>query len=116
MRTLHLIPEHVVDPRLMHLGDEVHQIRHSYIGQRPAPVRGGLLRVADDGPGLPDDAIRVLTGEGQPKSQRSRRLGLWLVHQLIDDVDGRVAIHTRSEAGTIITITIPARAPEGDKD
>ena len=72
------------------------------------------INVTDGGPGLPDDALSVLTGDGEAKSPQSRRLGLWLVHQLIDDVNGRVAIFTRSDNGTSITITIPPRKPETD--
>lgn len=73
-----------------------------------------ILRVTDGGPGLPDEAFSVLTGEGRAKGPQSRRLGLWLVHQLIDDVAGRIAISTKSDKGTAITITIPAQESETD--
>lgn len=68
------------------------------------------IAVGDSGSGLPDEALSVLTDGGKTTKPQTRRLGLWLVHQLIDDVNGRIAIATRSDHGTLITITIPKRA------
>ncbi|MBV6659008.1 MAG: HAMP domain-containing histidine kinase, partial [Devosiaceae bacterium] len=85
-----------------------------------ASVQGGNLfvQVADGGPGLPDEALQVLIDDNRDVQARSRRLGLWLVHQLIDDVGGRLSIASRSESGTTIAITIPpkasALAPDAD--
>ncbi|MEM6711128.1 MAG: HAMP domain-containing sensor histidine kinase [Pseudomonadota bacterium] len=69
------------------------------------------LTVSDDGPGLPDEALMVITDRdgrnaGQATGQ-TKRLGLWLVHKLIDDVNGRLSIESRTEKGTSITITVP---------
>ncbi len=71
-----------------------------------------VLCVADSGSGLPDEALLVLTDGGNVNKPQTRRLGLWLVHQLIDEVGGRLAISTRPKSGTAITITIPKRADE----
>jgi signal transduction histidine kinase len=72
------------------------------------------ISVADSGVGLPDDALKVLTGVEQPQNPQARRLGLWLVHLLIDDVKGRLSISTQADAGTLITITIPPNQKEGE--
>ena len=70
------------------------------------------ISVSDSGPGMPGEALNVLNGSISTEKPQTRRLGLWLVHQLIDDVNGRLAISTRSQAGTVVTITIPRRSDE----
>jgi signal transduction histidine kinase len=72
------------------------------------------IKVSDSGPGLPGEALNVLTGGTTTEKPQTRRLGLWLVHQLIDDVNGRLAISTRPQSGTVITITIPKRTDEAE--
>lgn len=85
----------------------------SLVGFEATPKEGHLsLQVADSGSGLPDEALHVLTDGASANTPQTRRLGLWLVHHLIDDVEGRLGISTRPGEGTTITITIPARSAE----
>jgi two-component system sensor histidine kinase MprB len=71
----------------------------------------GLLTVADQGPGVPEDAIahvfdrfyradvaRALPGSG---------LGLSIVKQVVDGHGGTIAIHNRRTGGAVVSVTLP---------
>lgn len=68
-----------------------------------------VLVVKDDGPGMPEEALAVVTGARGADVPRNGRLGLWLIHKLLDDVGARLAIETAQGKGTMVTITIPSR-------
>ena len=71
----------------------------------------GLLTVADQGPGIPEDALahvfdrfyRADEARGLPGSG----LGLSIVKQVIDGHGGTVAIHNRPSGGTVVSVTLP---------
>lgn len=74
-------------------------------------VAGGSaldLAVSDDGPGLPDDVLAVITEDHPDALPRGKRLGLWLVARLIDELKGRIAVESREGEGTTVRVTIPA--------
>ena len=71
-----------------------------------------VLRVEDDGPGLPpgDEAgvfgrYRRFGGASRP---HGAGLGLWIVHSIVRRHGGSVAAETRAEGGARFTVRLPA--------
>jgi len=60
-----------------------------------------LLTVADDGVGLPDPLVAEASGNGH--------LGLRLVRERIEDLDGEVRLEGRADGGTVLSALVPLR-------
>jgi len=60
------------------------------------------LSVADEGPGLPDDERRLLTGDVEPTPlDHGSGLGLWLVRWIATAYDGAVTYEERDDGGAV---------------
>jgi two-component system phosphate regulon sensor histidine kinase PhoR len=79
------------------------------------------LTVADDGPGIPElELTRVFERFYRVDKARSRSggdpggtgLGLAIVKHLVELHGGRVTAANRPEGGALVTVTIPAEAPD----
>ncbi|MGW6917819.1 sensor histidine kinase [Kitasatospora sp. NPDC054939] len=85
---------------------------------RPARIHIGLdlgadearLTVADDGRGLPDDAISSNGRVGSPTGSNPGN-GIRGMRERIELLGGRVAIVGRPGAGVTVTVTVPCRIP-----
>jgi signal transduction histidine kinase len=68
-----------------------------------------VLSVEDDGPGMPDEAIAMLTGaDGAPAPiGKGTGLGLWMTNRLIRELAGTVTVHQRPEGGTRVVVAVP---------
>ncbi|WP_336328785.1 PAS domain S-box protein [Halovenus sp. HT40] len=70
------------------------------------------IRVADDGPGIPDIEREVLR-EGEEESLlHGSGIGLWTVHWLVTRVGGTVSIEDNDPTGTVVTVTVPQAEPD----
>jgi K+-sensing histidine kinase KdpD len=67
------------------------------------------VRVIDDGPGIPTEDRRLLTGglEEHPVRHGSQ-LGVWVVNSLVTALDGKVTVEPRSPRGSVVTATFPS--------
>ncbi|MFC4541474.1 histidine kinase N-terminal 7TM domain-containing protein [Halosolutus amylolyticus] len=88
---------------------------------RPAPdvtvtVERGqaetILRVSDDGPGIPDHEREVLETGQETALEHTSGLGLWLVTWLVRVSGGTLDIADRSPRGTIVEIALHAATTE----
>jgi PAS domain S-box-containing protein len=70
------------------------------------------IRMADDGPGIPEDEVRPIEAGEETALQHTSGLGLWFVHWLVDESGGRLTFEENEPRGTVVTITIPAENPE----
>jgi signal transduction histidine kinase len=72
-----------------------------------AGVAGGVLTlvVADDGPGLPAEARRLLIDGREAQVPQAGSLGLWTVARLVRELDA--SVHLAGPPGTHVTIRIP---------
>lgn len=69
-----------------------------------------VLSVSDTGPGLPEDAQRVLASKEVEAAPRSGEgLGLWMVRRMIEESGGRLAVITSSTTGSCIEMHLPYR-------
>ncbi|MFW6003953.1 MAG: sensor histidine kinase [Halanaeroarchaeum sp.] len=69
---------------------------------------GVVVRVADDGPGIPEHEQAVLReGEETPLAHGSG-LGLWLVYWIVTMNGGRLEIRDNEPRGTVVEMTLPA--------
>jgi len=69
------------------------------------------VRVADDGPGVPDDQKQTIFGRGERgMSSDGTGIGLYLVQTLVDQYGGRVWVEDRAERGSA------GSRPEADED
>lgn len=69
-----------------------------------------LLKISDEGDGLPLYAKRFLLEEGAPRSDRS--LGLEIVRRLTDKMKGEIAVRDREGKGSTIELTFRALEDE----
>jgi len=98
--------EHVVENAVEHNDREEPTVR---VTVDPDPVPEAVsVRVADDGPGIPD-AERELLVEGREITQlrHASGLGLWLVNWLVTQAGGDLDIEDNDPRGTVVTIRLP---------
>ena len=73
------------------------------------------MEVTDTGTGIPDTIRDALFTPGKTtKGEGHSGLGLSIVKQLVDDMDGIIACHAGQE-GTTFRILLPAASQEGIK-
>lgn len=65
-----------------------------------------VVRVSDDGPGLPDQERDVLEAGDETPLVHASGLGLWLVHWIVESLDGQLRLLER-ESGTAIEVRLP---------
>ncbi len=78
-------------------------------------VADGTVQVSDAGPGI-DDADKPFVFERFYRSPKARSLpgsglGLSIVKQIVDDLDGEVAVTDRERGGATVAIQLPPIAP-----
>ncbi|WP_276299197.1 sensor histidine kinase [Halorussus lipolyticus] len=67
------------------------------------------IRVADDGPGIPDDEVAVLTGERAiTQLDHGSGFGLWLVKWVAEEYGGELAFEERETGGTVAVLRLDA--------
>jgi signal transduction histidine kinase len=80
---------------------------HAPTADIPPPVPTVVVRVQDNGPGVPPDLVdRIFNPFFTTKAQGSG-LGLAIVRKIIDAHDGRIDISSSPETGTRFTVTLP---------
>ena len=82
----------------------VHGGGHVWVGLE-ADDRTAVLRVEDDGPGMPKDSA-LDTGERAERSG-GHGLGLVIAARIVDVHGGHIAYHDRDGGGTVVEITLP---------
>ncbi len=75
-----------------------------------------VLRVADDGPGIPPAEREPLTQREESQLEHASGLGLWLVRWLVEAAGGTLAFADREPRGTVVTVRLPpAERPESER-
>ncbi len=121
------------DPTSSVLGDRTALLRmiqnlvmnaRQAIGDARGTIRIGIARhgervvitVEDDGCGIPEDVRRRLF---EPffttrRSTSERGLGLTIVHRVVTELGGTIAVDSTVGSGTVFTIDLPATSPPDD--
>ncbi len=69
------------------------------------------VAVADDGPGIPEDELVGIVGDGeQTQLTHGTGFGLWLVRMVVDDYGGDLSYESPADGGSVVTVTLPADA------
>lgn len=67
----------------------------------------GLLRVADDGPGLPTMERLTLEEGRETPLRHGQGLGLWLVNWVVTRAGGELSVGERDGGGTVVEVRLP---------
>jgi signal transduction histidine kinase len=78
------------------------------------------VRVADDGPAIPEPDRRVLVGDEGARLEEAGGLGLWLVNWIVSESGGEVVWEPNEPRGNVVVLRLPSTEPEpsvgGDGD
>ncbi|MFB6161092.1 MAG: sensor histidine kinase [Haloferacaceae archaeon] len=99
--------EHLLDNAVRHNDAEAPRVRVTVDGDD----RVGRVRVADEGPGVPDDEKRRFTAPGETGD---RGLGLYLADRVATQHGGQLRIDDNDPRGTVVTIELPVANAGGD--
>ncbi|MFE0633077.1 ATP-binding protein [Streptomyces sp. NPDC058864] len=112
-----LLPDRVVDPRdlvtvLGNLIDNALDAARSLVEvELRAEGTTVVLRVSDDGPGVPPEAREQIFAEGwttkRSPAHRGRGLGLALVRRLAERYGGMARVTARAGGGAVFTVVLP---------
>lgn len=75
----------------------------------PGPDEGYYdVRVADEGPGIPDTQVDVVTRETeQTQTEHALGLGLWTARWVLQNSGGELAFADTTPRGTVVTLRVP---------
>lgn len=74
----------------------------------------GVLRIEDDGPGIPSEELAVLERDDETQLEHLSGIGLWLVRGIVRDSGGSVRFERRSSGGTVVELSLPLAEDVGD--
>lgn len=69
------------------------------------------IRVADNGPGIPEEFRQTVTADTTPAAANQSGLGLRLVGWFVDHYDGTITFDDNEPRGTEAVVTLPAPSP-----
>jgi signal transduction histidine kinase len=80
------------------------------------PENGGWvrIRVADNGPGIPERSRQIVSSETTPSTASQSGLGLRLVGWFVDHYNGTITFDNNEPRGTEAVVTLPAYSPENE--
>ncbi|UNO43776.1 sensor histidine kinase [Streptomyces sp. MST-110588] len=116
-----LLPDRLVDPHglVTVLGNLIDNALDATAGRRGARVEvevrvagpTAVLRVRDNGPGVPENRREVIFTEGwttkEPPAHGRRGIGLALVRRLAERYGGTAEVGEHPEGGAVFTVTLP---------
>ncbi len=71
------------------------------------------ITVADNGPGIPEPELAILTGgEELDQLYHGTGLDLWLVNWIVERCDGSLAFEENEPRGSVVRITLPRTLPD----
>jgi signal transduction histidine kinase len=70
------------------------------------------LKVADNGPGIPEQEKNVLVQGRETALEHGSGLGLWLVYWVIDKSDGSLQFDANDPRGSVVTMELHREPPE----
>jgi len=65
------------------------------------------IRVADNGPGIPEEERSVVTGQEETPLSHSSGLGLWLVSWVAEASGGELRFEENEPRGSIVAFDLP---------
>jgi signal transduction histidine kinase len=78
----------------------------------PKEAEGILVTVEDDGPGIPDKEIAVLSADEETPLEHSEGIGLWMVTWIVDAADGEITFEDSFLGGTCIRWSSTGQSPQ----
>jgi two-component system OmpR family sensor kinase len=93
------------------------QSGHLSFEARRRPNNGLTITVGDSGPGLPTEALGILTGEcTDAMVGKGKGLGLWMVRRFIDEAGGKIEVGASALGGAEIRLRFPVSMTETEPD
>lgn len=83
------------------------------IGIDPSATEEIIVRVTDNGPGIPAGYQETMSGEHPPAAAASAGLGLWLVKWFVDSSNGTISVEDNDPRGAVVSIHLPKATPPG---
>lgn len=102
-RLLPVAIREIVENSIEHAEDGSPRVEFA-VERRDATAR---LRIADDGPGIPEEELTVLTEREESPLAHASGIGLWFVHWIVNGSGGEVSLRTGRDGGTVIDLTLP---------
>ena len=69
------------------------------------------IAIDDDGPGMPEHEINVLSSEEETPLAHSEGIGLWMVTWIVDAADGTISFEENGFGGTRVKLEFPKTEP-----
>lgn len=70
------------------------------------------VRIADNGPGIPDEEVAVLERGYETSLKHTNGLGLWLVSWIVRESDGEVTFRERNPRGSVVCLQFGLANPK----
>jgi signal transduction histidine kinase len=67
-----------------------------------------VARIADNGPGIPEEEVEVLEERYETAIHHASGIGLWITNWLVTEMNGELDFHERDPTGTVVTIRFRA--------
>lgn len=78
------------------------------IGPREPHNDRVVVKIEDNGPGLPPGTVDILENGEETPLQHTDGLGLWMVSWLVENMGGNIDITSAKDDGTVVRVTLPS--------